>query len=217
MRHYLQLGLTLVTLLTTGCPSFDTSEELTWTVRPDGQALPAVDWSKEKCYFRKWGRIENLSTTTASVSGWGGTATGFAITRGKKEEPSLEICDIARQELPFDLVTPILGTGPVPGYYLEGSFSFFGGKWPWWSWLQGLDLWVHALLFPTIGDSDGVELKLSLLDSEGRLLRHWEVRWVHHWVGWLLSGGGYPIETREKLTQELFARAGKDMREATRK
>ena len=146
------------------------------------------------------------SVTSLSVYGSGGSASGLAVERQHIEIPSQSIVSVIRNSGIFGSVVPE-NIGATPDFVLEGSVT---AKWkkPWWTWLQAIDLWVHTLVLPTIGNHLVATAEINLYDQNFNLLysanvdykeKHIETIWLA-----MFHGGAYDTGSDVKFQSTVL-------------
>lgn len=196
----------LACLLLSGCGIHYGNDDA-WEVST--KPVQATSFKQEKAYFRAfeaWTRSRRIS---------GGGVSGQAI--GLTSTVSPQILDAARAGLPF-AVSTAAHMGKRPKYMLTGGLTF-AWRMPWWTWLQLLDLWIHAWFVPTLGRHLDMVFTLTLSDAEGRLIRKWTGRRAAKYVGdvwWMIfhggSGGFGHEEGYTEFLRDAFAHVGEDLR-----
>lgn len=210
----------LLVALTTGC---GIKSGVVDTVTPsEGRDHDASHWAQSKVLFRAFEHQGVVATSTAVASGPGGTATAHGETVGKSESVPIWILHEAQQSFPFEAITNLAGVGAPPEYILEGSLGY-AWRTPWWTWVQLVDLWVHAWFIPTLGRHLILEFRLNLYDNNHRMLRSWKaerkVKYMSD-IWWAIGhggsgGSGFEKEYRAYL-HDIFEQIGNDMREQIR-
>jgi hypothetical protein len=217
-RVLLSLATALLVLLAPGCAFVSGVDEQFEASGPP--QVSTSGWRQAKVYFR---HFENQSVTARStayaVSSTGGSATASGYTVGTTTEIPSWILDAAATALPFQSITPTLGLGKEPPtYILEGSLTF-EWKTPWWTWVQLIDIWIHAFAFPSLGRHLDMGFELALYDADHALIRRWSGRRVIKYVGqvwWLINHGGAGDsgfeEDYQRFLKDELAKVGQDMR-----
>lgn len=174
---------------------------------------------QSKAWFRRFTNKSVVAREQATaVSSTGATASAVSETVGETSEVPTWILEAAQTALPFRAISPVTGMGSAPDYILEGSLDYDWNT-RWWTWVQGLDIWLHAWLFPTCGRYLELDFSLSLYDSDHQLLRKWVGHRTVKYVGqvwWLFNhGGAYGAgfeEGYEQYLKEVFPRIGAELR-----
>jgi hypothetical protein len=177
-----------------------------------GDPIAADTFAQRKLWLKSWDHTRRVSYTTATASGPGGMAAGRAETFQRTEEVPTYIADLAREELPYDVVTPL----PIRDfdYYLEGRGLRRSGL-TWWTWLQGVVLFLPGWVLPTHGRESWYQVEVKLFDREHRLLRRWNLQYDQLGMEWFwnMPGGGGSID-EPTVVREAFAQIGQELRAA---
>lgn len=180
--------------------------------------VDASDFASAKVAFQRFSTVRTISTTTATARSTSGhTASAVATTVAVEDHPQPWVTSAAQRSLPFDAISTFDGLGRAPTYVLEGSLV---ASWsvPWWTWVQLLDLWLHALFMPTLGSHLELSFELNLFDADQRLVRAWTGERTVTYLGefvWFTSMRTYgygPDGAYEKFLADMFDEVGADLR-----
>jgi hypothetical protein len=190
------------------------------TFAPAGRSgVDASDWRTAKVYFRGFANQSVTGRSTTVASGGGVTVTASSETVGTSHEVPDWILDAAASSFPFASISPTLNMGSAPTYILEGSLKFVWDT-QWWSWVQLIDIWIHAFFAPTLGRYLDMNFNLALYDADHTVIRRWTGKRVIKYVGqvwWLFSHGGADAsgfeEDYQQCLRDEFTKVGEDMRQ----
>lgn len=157
-----------------------------------GPSLEGVDLRGKKLWVRTFEHTGVSDVSSVWATGSAGTIGGTGVTRTKSNAPPRMLLGALEETGLFRSVTPTVHMGSEPDLILEGSVSVDCST-PWWSWVQLVDLWIHAWFFPTLGRNWETVGEISLYDKEHILLHRWKFRQVDEYVSnvwWMFSHGG---------------------------
>lgn len=184
-------------------------------IEESGPSLVEDDWSNKRVWFRTFEHTDVAGVSTVYASGPGGTASAIGVTRGKYREPPQFLVRAIEDTGIFKSVTPTIYTGTEPDLILEGSVTV-DCETPGWTWIQLVDLWIHAWFFPTLGRNWTTEGEFSLYDRDHVLLHRWKFRCEDSYmatVWWMIGHGGaddtgFDVErqneTAKRAVEEIF-------------
>lgn len=113
---------------------------------------------------------------------------------------------------------------------LEGKLTFTRSA-PWWTWAQGIVIWVHTIISPTLGIDDTREGQIVLLDDHDKVLRTWTFKHVqkdmgnfywlwYRWAPGLIKTmgvrGAYDdqVERHKEALKDVLQKLGEDLKTA---
>lgn len=202
----------LTLLLVSGC-GFQTSMKKEFITTAVGRT-PTKPLKESKLWIRSFTHKRVSEVSSAFVAGPRGSASGIAVTRSTADEAPYYVVQAAQRMGVFGSVTPI-ALGEPCDLILEGSVD---ASWntPWWTWVQLLDVWVHAWFLPTLGRSLDATVELRLFDKEYQFIRSWRVNYRKKYIGqiwWMWGhGGAYDLGKDVQMQQEVIEYAFEQLR-----
>jgi len=201
----------------TGCISFQTGANL--DVTDSGPPLQMESLKGKRLWVRSFGHSAVTGVTTAYVVGSGGhSASGIAVSRGKFTDAPPTLLRALEENGVFKSVTPTMEIGSKPDLILEGNVST-NSHTPWWTWVQWIDLLIHAYIFPTLGRDWVTEGEMALYDQEHALLHRWKFKKEDSYIStiwWGIGHGGagdtgFDVELQNEALSEITKRVNANM------
>jgi len=159
-----------------------------------------------RVWVRSFSHTDIGSVTSLYATGSGGSASGLSVSRQKSDAPSSQIISTISKSGVFESVTPI-ETDIPHDFILEGAI---GAHWkePWWSWVQMIDLCIHAWFFPTMGRNLVTKTEIKVFDRNFNPIYEASVGYTkkymcHLW--WMIThGGAYDVGSDVEVQQEVL-------------
>jgi hypothetical protein len=165
-----------------------------------------------RVWIRSFDHVKIGSVVTAQAVGSGGSATGYAVSREQSSQVPTFLLHIVENSGIFKSVTPEM-IGDQPDFILEGTIA---ASWetPWWTWIQAIDLWLHAWLAPTIGSELHAIAEIRIYNDNREFLSSWSVRYTKKFVSdvwWALSNETLDVTIQQEVMQYMFDSIADDL------
>ena len=192
----------------TGCIGFHRMDPLL-SVSENGPSYSRQNLKGKTLYVRSFEHKEITDITTIYVIGARHSAGGLAVTTGKSETTPLWFVRSLEDTNIFSSVIPSTENGSSANYVLEGyAYSYTDD--PFWTYLQLIDLWIHAWFFPTMGRDWITKGEFSLYDRKRTLLHRWKFENDEKYMGtvwWMIEHGQLETELRTtNIVNEIVRR-----------
>jgi len=183
-----------------------------------------IDFKTGRVWVRSFAHTQIGSVASFNVTGtYGISASGIGVSRENIVAPSQEIISIIRNSGTFESVTPIEGSVPY-NLILEGSVSAYWQT-PWWTWVQFLDLAIHAWFLPTLGRDLICKVEINIYDKNYNPIYSASVNYKKKYISmiwWGIShGGAYDIgsdvASQKEVLEYTFAKIKDDLKIALKK
>ncbi len=164
---------------------------------------------EEKTNFRTghvWVRAfqhKTIGSITTMESTYG---SGLAVGKDYREQPSRVVMSAIRNSGIFESVAPIETEKPHD-FILEGAIA---ADWttPWWTWVQFIDIAIHAWFFPTLGRDLECSVEINVYDPNYEPVYITTVDYKKKYlctVWWgMTHGGSYDYGTDVEVQKEVL-------------
>jgi hypothetical protein len=205
-------ALLLILLVTASGCAIRAGTEKQLTER--GKKICCADLAGKRIWFRRFDHQRVSDVSHAFATGSGGSASGTSVTTSAYSEVPPFVLTKAQETDLFEQVSPFQGDTKPP-LILEGSMHQEMDT-PWWTWVQALDLLVHAWVFPTLGKEAVFEGEIRLYDGDYKLLHTWTYRYEQTYLSVIWWGGAEQYAEKlqslqPEVAQWVFDEIGKRM------